>query len=343
MSILINYFYLLGSIIFTGYLVTAGDSLIKPLIASAIIAIALKPFATRLERMKFPRFLSTSITVALSITILFTLVIFFSMNLKNIDFELGNLSTQFNNTPLKIQKWVTHMIGLSDEQQISILKDFFINIVKNSTVLLNHTLSLTTHLVASFLLFIIILFFFLYYRTLFATFLYKITKRTHHARLTRILKKLQTVISNYILGLAFIISIVAILNCIGLWLIGIDYAILFGVMGSVLLLIPYVGILIGSLLPASYVLLTTGSFGYAGMVIAVFLGVQFLEGNFLTPNIVGHQVSVNPLAATLALIIGGLVLGITGVMFSLPILAVLKVIFDEVPSLKPLGYLIGKT
>lgn len=343
MSFLIPYFYLLGSLIFTGYLLVAGKSLVNPLLTAWIVALALKPFAARLERINLPRFASTFITVIISISILFILVAFFSLLIKNIDFELGGLATRLNNTPLRVQTWVNNMFGINPEQQHSILKDSFINVVKNSSALINQTLAFTTNFLASLVFFMITLFFFLYYRTLLIDFLYKTIKSVYHARLTIILKKLQGVISNYVLGLLLIISIVAILNSIGLWVLGVEHAILFGVMASVLTLIPYVGILIGSLLPAVYTLLTTGSIGFAAMVIGVFMGVQFLEGNIITPNIVGRQVSVNPFAAILALIIGGLVLGVTGIMVSLPILAVFKVICDEVSTLQPLGNLIGKT
>jgi predicted PurR-regulated permease PerM len=77
-------------------------------------------------------------------------------------------------------------------------------------------------------------------------------------------------------------------------------------------------------------------------VAAVFAFVQFLEGNFITPNIVGSKVGVNPLAAIVALILGGMIWGVAGMILSIPFTAILKVIFDHVPGLEPIGFLLGE-
>jgi len=73
----------------------------------------------------------------------------------------------------------------------------------------------------------------------------------------------------------------------------------------------------------------------------IFASVQFLEGNFITPNIIGNQVSINPFAAILGLLLGGMILGLPGVIFAIPILAMIKVICDSNDHLSPIGYLIG--
>ena len=133
----------------------------------------------------------------------------------------------------------------------------------------------------------------------------------------------------------------ATLNTVGLLLLGIKHAFFFGGLAALLTIIPYVGILIGSTLPILFALATTDSLWYPLGVLMVFVFVQFLEGNFITPNIIGNQVSINPFAAILGLFIGGMLLGVIGVIFALPILAILKVICDEIDSLKPIGYVLG--
>src|SRR3546814_5216445 len=105
-------------------------------------------------------------------------------------------------------------------------------------------------------------------------------------------------------------AIVAVLNTGGLYLLGIQYAWFFGTLASLLLLIPYIGIAIGSLLPALFALATKDSAWYALGVIGWFQVVQFLEGNFITPNIVGGKVSINPLMAIISLLLGGLLFGL---------------------------------
>jgi putative heme transporter len=81
---------------------------------------------------------------------------------------------------------------------------------------------------------------------------------------------------------------------------------------------------------------------YAVGVAGVFVFVQFLEGNFITPQIVGSKVSINGLVAIIALLLGSALWGLAGMALSLPTIAILKVIFDSIPDLKPFAYVLGE-
>lgn len=124
-------------------------------------------------------------------------------------------------------------------------------------------------------------------------------------------------------------------------LLDIQHAVFFGVLAAVLTIIPYIGIFIGSLLPILFALVTKDSLWYPLGVALVFWFVQFLEGNFITPNIIGGRVSINPFAAILALFFGGMIWGPLGMILSIPVLAIIKVIFDVVKPLQPYGFLLG--
>ena len=122
---------------------------------------------------------------------------------------------------------------------------------------------------------------------------------------------------------------------------GLEHAFFFAVFAAILAIIPYIGIILGSLPAILYALLFTQSLLTPLAVIGVFTAVQFLEGNFITPNIVGSRVSINPFVALLALIIGGEVWGISGMIIFVPFVGILRCIFDEVEGLRPYGYLLG--
>lgn len=342
MTSITKYFYTIGSILFTGYFVVISKSLFNPLLAAFIVALALKPLATQLEIIKIPRLGSTLLSVLLFMLIFLGVVVFFSSQVRNLDFEVQSFKVNFNGLPGKVQDWVTELLGVSSEQQVSLLKETFNTLLKNSVSFVNHTLYITTSFLTSFVIFILSLFFFLYYRSFLVSFLYKTVKSSYHSKLTYILCKIQSVVNSYMLGLSLIILIVAVLNSVGLFALGIENAVLFGVMAALLTLIPYIGILLGALLPALFALFTKDSLWYPFGVLLIFMLIQFLEGNFLTPNIVGRQVSINPFAAILVLIIGAMLLGLIGIMFALPVLAIIKVICDDIVTLKPIGYLIGK-
>ncbi|MEX2379925.1 MAG: AI-2E family transporter, partial [Vicingaceae bacterium] len=147
----------------------------------------------------------------------------------------------------------------------------------------------------------------------------------------------------YIIGLLIVISIIAVLNTVGLLALGIKYAVFMGILSAALTVIPYIGIFIGALLPVVVALITKDSLFYPLAVIAIFGFVQFLEGNFITPNIIGSKVNVNPMAAIVALIIGAKIWGIAGMILAIPICGILKIMFSHYPRLKPYAILLQST
>ena len=100
-------------------------------------------------------------------------------------------------------------------------------------------------------------------------------------------------------------------------------------------MIPYIGIAIGATLPAIFALITKDSAWYAVGVVAVHAFVQFLEGNFITPKVTGSRISINALAAILALLIGNLLLGIAGMILAVPAVGILKILLATSKSLRP--------
>jgi predicted PurR-regulated permease PerM len=154
-------------------------------------------------------------------------------------------------------------------------------------------------------------------------------------------KDIEEVTQGYITGLLLVTLIVAILNTAGLLILGINHAIFFGLLSGILTIIPYVGIFIGALLPTLMALITKDSAWYAVGVIGVFAVVQFLEGNFITPRITGSKVSINALAAIIALVLGGKILGIAGMILAVPAIGVLKIVLAYSKRLKPFVILLG--
>ena len=152
---------------------------------------------------------------------------------------------------------------------------------------------------------------------------------------------IQGVVASYISGLVTVMIIVSLLNSLGLLIMGVKYAFFFGVFAAILTIIPYIGVLIGSLLPALFTLVETGSVVNALVVVGIFAFVQFLEGNFITPYITGSKVSINPFAAIVALIIGGEIWGAVGMILSIPLIAILKVLFDAYTPTEPFGFLLA--
>lgn len=337
----IRYFIILASLVLSGYVIILASSVFGPLLAAFIMSLLLKPLSDKMEKIRIPRSLSSFLSIILVFVVILGLSMFFSAQIANIASELNTIEAKFYNAIDKGQTWLEQTFGVSSDDQIQYIKQSLGTILKNSSSIAGSTLSATAGFFSGFSLFLIALFFFLYYRSFLVSFLYRIYAPKNHGKLRNVLHKVEGVVRNYILGLFAVIAIIAVLNTIGLMALKIEHAIFFGALSAILTIIPYIGVMVGSLLPIIFALVTKDSMWYPLGVMAIFALVQFLEGNFITPNIVGNQVSVNPFAALLGLFVGGMMMGATGMIFAIPVLAIAKVIFDSIEETEPIGYLIG--
>jgi predicted PurR-regulated permease PerM len=180
------------------------------------------------------------------------------------------------------------------------------------------------------------------YQDKFREFVLLITKEDKNDQALMVVKKVSVVSQKYLRGIFLDVVILSVLNSTGFLILGLPHAILFGVLAALLNIIPYIGVLIGSILPILMAFLTKDSMTYPLAVLGICFFVQFLDNNFITPYVVGSSVSINPLTATLALVGSSLIWGIPGMILCLPLTGMAKVVCDNVESLKPYGFLIGE-
>ncbi|MCU0338701.1 MAG: AI-2E family transporter [Spirosomaceae bacterium] len=312
-----------------------------PLTFSVLFAVLLYPTCAFLERWRFPRILAITLSIVLMFTVVGLLVYLASVQIVGFGQELPNLEKKANYWIDQGQDFLSDNFGLSRRKQMTEGRKYLTEALKNSASILTGAVATTTNTLVSASLVPLFVFFFLLYRDFFRNFFYKLFDSRHKRRVNQAIGRVYEVVQGYLVGLVSVIMIVGVMNSAGLLLLGVPHAIFFGFFAAFLLLIPYVGLMIGSLLPALMALVTKDSPMYAAGVLAVFGVIQFLEGNFITPNIVGSKVSINPLAAMIVLILGGQLWGVSGLILALPVTAIVKVIFDAVESLKPFGYLLG--
>lgn len=165
--------------------------------------------------------------------------------------------------------------------------------------------------------------------------------KTHHEKVEEVLRETENIIKSYLFGLMIQVTYMTVLLGTLLLIFGIKHALLIGVAFALLNLIPYLGALIGNLLGVLLTLSSSQSFTPVLIVLCTIAFVQFLDNNILMPRIVGSKVKINPLAAIVGVFIGGAVSGISGMFLSLPIIAVMKIIFDRTEMFKPWGVLLG--
>jgi predicted PurR-regulated permease PerM len=242
----------------------------------------------------------------------------------------------------KGEGYVAQRFHIEKSAQTVHLHQQLTKLLDNSSAYISSTMSFTTNMLSQFVLVLLFGFFLLYLRVFFLEFFYKVFPSSDKTLIDATMQKIYEVIQNYLLGLLKVIAIIGTLNTIGLWSLGIESPLFFGFLGGLLVVIPYIGILIGAALPFLVALITKDSYWYAVGVLAVFLFVHLLEGNVITPYVVGSKVSINPLAAIFALLLFGKLWGLAGLVLAIPVTAICKIIFDTLPGFKAVGFLLGK-
>ena len=136
-------------------------------------------------------------------------------------------------------------------------------------------------------------------------------------------------------------AVIAILNSVGLLILGIDYAIILGITGALLNVIPYIGGVIAIALPMIIAFVSKDTLTYPLLVLGVYLLIQFIDNHFIIPRVVASKVKINALISVIVVIIGGSLWGVAGMFLSIPLTAIMKVVFDHIDILKPWGFLLG--
>ena len=340
-SPVVHYTFLLIGLSLLVFVLRKLDSVLLPILFAALLSVLLLPLVLRLERWNFPRIWAIIVTLLLLVAALTGLFYLFGTQLMTLRDELPKLQAKSLVYFDQIQQWASEKFGYQPMSKEELIDSSMKSVKKSAGGYLGSTLSTTAGILSVTTLVPIYMFCFLYYRDHMRQFMFRFVAPDKRTTVLHTMDNIQTVVQAYIQGLLTVIVVVSVLNAIGLLLLGVKFAIFFAVFASVLAVIPYIGIMVGSAIPALVTLVETGSPGKAAAVVGVFVFVQFLEGNFITPMITGSKVSINPMAAIIALILGGELWGTPGMILSIPLIAVMKVVFDASKTTEPWGFLLG--
>lgn len=299
-----------------------AKDIVIPLAFAAFLSIVMLPAIKWLERKKVNTMLAISLML-LTLTIVLILVGWLIIDqIVALINDLPDIETRLDSFTNRISRTLRNDFGFSVSEQNTFIKDT----VKTISAYAGDVLVSTTNLISLVIQIPIYIFLFLIYRDKFRSFAQALLPNQEEMRWKN---EMENVIQGYVTGLSLVTLIIAALNTIGLALLGIEHAIFFGLLSGLLTIIPYVGIFIGAAFPTLLALVTKDSAWYAVGVIGIFSFVQFLEGNFITPRITGSKVSVNALAAIIALLLGGKILGVAGMILAVPAIGVLKIILGH--------------
>jgi predicted PurR-regulated permease PerM len=341
-------FYVRISIFITGiyffvYILFIAQGIIIPIIFSIFFAIVLNPIVNLFVKFKFNRVIAIALTLILAIIFIATLGTFLVSQASRFSESWPVLVEKFTEYLNQSISWASDYFNIKPQkvvEWVASTKNEFIQLSGSSVgkTLLNIGSGLFALLLIPVYVFMI-----LFYQPLLLDFFHKLFGTGNRIKLNEIISQTKIVVQRYLTGLFIETIIVAILNSGALLILGIEYAILLGIIGSLLNLIPYIGGLVAVAMPMMIAVVTKSTAWYALYVLVLYYIIQLIDNNYIVPKIVASKVKINALVSIIAVISFGVLWGIPGMFISIPLTAILKLIFDRIESLKPWGFLLGDT
>ncbi|MCF6132201.1 AI-2E family transporter [Flavobacterium wongokense] len=319
-----------------------GNEIISPVLLALLFAIMLRPVVNFLiKKLHFPHIIAVVFAITLFVTIFLGLFYFLSIQISEMASDWGKIKRNFLFHIEHFQQMIRDNFHLSKKEQNEIITQATSDSITSGKEIVGTTLTSFADILFNAVVVPIYTFLFLYYQTHIVTFLTKVVKPENHKKLREVLYQIKIAVQSYITGLLFEMVAVSVLTTIGLYFIGVEYFILLGIITGILNLVPYIGILFAGALSIAVSLSGSTDLSIVVGVIVVNIIVQFIDNNILVPVFVNSKVQINAIVSIIGIIIGNAWGGITGMFLAIPIIAIIKVIFDRIDTLEPWGYLFG--
>jgi len=323
------------------YSVIVAKHLLMVITLAVLFSYLLYPLAARLEMIHFPRFLANLIAIILLLAIFSGVIFLMYKQVETLLDDLPLLKRKALENIDQLEMEIETMTGLEVKKQHLWLKENVNTLFESGSNFLRVTFTATTGTIVKMLLLPVFIYYMLFYRQKFFIFLLRVIPKDKKPIAATVLKRISQMVQRYIGGVFIVVAVLSVLNSFGLYLVGVKYPIVFGIISAFFNFIPYFGTWIGASVPFIFALLTGDSINLALGVLLLFAIIQFLENNVLTPNITGGYVDINPFITILSIIVGGMVWGVAGMFVVLPVMATIKIICEYTPKLHAVAYLIS--
>ncbi len=333
---------ILISIIILGFLAMIGQQILVPMVLGLLIAILLIPLCRFLEnKLRFPRGVSSILASVLALAVIAAVIYLMSIEVGKLASDWPQFQKQFTDLVDQLQSWISRTFGVRRHDQLAYMNDTLKKSISTGTAILEKTLTSVGYVLMLTGFTFLFTLFFLLYRTHLLKFLVASFTETHHKTVFEIVENIQFMVKKYLVGLFLQMIIVTILSFIAYTIIGVKYNFMLAILTGILNILPYIGIFTALLIGALITFATSGISHVLFIVIAIVV-IHAIDGNIIMPRVVGSKVKINSLIVIIGLVIGEMIWGIAGMLLTIPILAILKIIFDRVEGLQSWGFLMGE-
>lgn len=331
---------LLG-IFLLGALIVLGHDILMPVLLAFFVSIMLLPIYRFFKKRRFPETLAILFPILFLGIIMGGIIWFFSSQISELIMDFPQIKINVSKHLTSLSSWINKVFDYTTTEQLKLINEQSNKMFSSAGNLLTGAAGSLSNLFLFFGLLPIYIYLFLFYKNLLLRFIFMWFDVSDHKKVEESMKETETIIKSYLIGLLIQITYITVLLGGILMLFGIKHALLIGVIFALLNLIPYIGALFGNLIGVLLTLTSSEELAPIFTVLLTIAFVQFLDNNILMPRIVGSKVKINALSAILGVFIGGALAGIAGMFMALPIIAVLKIIFDRTESFKKWGVVLG--
>ncbi len=336
-----SYLRLLQIVVYGSVILYFGRNIFIPLSFALLISFVLYPICTWMERKGIGKMMAILIAITLLILLGLLMVGLLVQQFLSFMGEWSALQVKFQNALSGLSQLIIDSFNISKEAQNSWLSNIAEQSGGSMLRLLRSAISASASSAILLVLVPVYAILILYYRQYWMEIVYRILPNEPRESLRGLIGLTIKAYYNFIKGMGLVYLIVGTLNSIGLLILGVPYAILFGFVASILTFIPYIGIIVGSLLPITMAWITYDSIWYPIGIIGIFVFVQYLEANIIFPLAVSNRLNVNTLVMLLSIFIGGLLWGMAGMILFVPFAGIAKLVADHNPNWKTMAMILG--
>jgi predicted PurR-regulated permease PerM len=319
-----------------------GKPFFVPIAFAGLLSMLLLPISRWLESKGVNRAVSILLSMLVFVGFFALVILFISWQISDIAENASKLEQQLAEKYQQLRQMLSTEYGISPEKQKQMLEEQKSSSSGKTSAAITAVISGFGGFLTNLLLVLVYVFLFSFFRDRIKGFIIRLVPASEKENALVCIHKTQQVAQEYLKGLFLMIIFLWIMYSIGFSIAGVKNAFFFAILCGLLEIIPFVGNLAGTALTLLMSLVQGGDMTIVVGILITYALVQFIQSYLLEPLVVGSGVSINPMATIAGLVAGELLWGIPGMVLAIPLMGMIKVVFDHIPVMHPYAYLIGQ-
>jgi predicted PurR-regulated permease PerM len=325
-----------------GFILYYGRPFLVPLTFAMLLSMLLLPLSTKLEGWGLGRGMAIVLSILVLVLFFAGVVALLAWQVSDISSNSSEIEKNITQKVQQVRQFVTQSLGISPQKQQEVLQKQQQSSGNQLSSMISGAFAGFGTFITNALIVLVYIFLFMFFRGRLKNFILKLVPDDQRTKTTKVMEESRKVAQKYITGLAYMIVGLWIMYSIGFSIVGVKNAIFFAILCGLLEIVPFVGNLLGNALTVIMTLAQGGDLSMVIGILVVYGLVQFIQSYILEPLVVGSEVSINPVFTIVGIIAGEFVWGIPGMILAIPVMGIMKIVFDNVEPLKPYGYLMGQ-